>query len=447
MPGVKQVLLSALLTVSFSSTANEVNQIKKHISELSTHSAGCMMCHADKSSLIKLSKSSSNTETVERLKTHVLNLTSEQLAGRMTASPGETIADQYIITNLISSGFNGDGDNGTFFQSFKVGSPEQTANNVIAKLEVNPNAKQAILISAHVDHLGRGNINQIHPGADDNSSGVAVMLEIANKLSNLKKQGYLTGDKDIIIAAWTGEELGALGSTNYVNQQVKLSSNNQLNDKITAVINLDMVGHLQDKLIIQGVGSSQNWDNILKTVPLQKDIQLVTSQDPYLATDSTPFYLKGVPTINMFTGAHANYHTPKDTPETLNYSGMQIISDYVLNTILALESAKALPYQQVSQTNIANQQKFKVYLGTIPDYSYESNGVKLAGVVKDSPAFLAKLAQGDIIIKLANKEVKNIQEYMQILNSLEKNTNTQVLVKRDNNFLKLKICPRAEALQ
>ena len=205
--------------------------------------------------------------------------------------------------------------------------------NVLAKLNVSPNTSKMIIIGAHIDHLGYGNVSGsrarasetgwIHPGADDNASGVACVLETAAMLTDLKARGKLHGDKDILFAAWSGEEIGILGSSHFINNFITNSKNKSLRPGIDAAINLDMVGHLNKKLVLQGVGSSTDWPNIINLIKTNHSISLITQNDPYLPTDSTSFYLHGVPILNLFTGANDNYHTPRDKPETLNYAGIK----------------------------------------------------------------------------------------------------------------------------
>ncbi len=302
--------------------------------------------------------------------------------------------------------------------------------NVLAKLRMAPNATQIVVVGAHLDHLGRGTltgsrkrsneVGMIHAGADDNASGVACVLEAAAQLSNLKAQGKLRGNKDILLAAWSGEEIGVLGSSHFVKNFIQTTADKSLYPSIDAAINLDMVGHLREKLVLQGTGSSTDWPKIIMRSNLKHPIQLITQSDPYLPTDSTSFYLHGVPTLNFFTGAHDNYHTPRDKPETLNYEGIKIVADRLVDVILTLEEKPGpMNYSQVKKTNDNPEREFKIYLGTIPDYaSADISGVKLSGVASNSPAEQAGLKQNDVIIKLAGKDINDIYDYTFVLNTL-----------------------------
>ena len=280
----------------------------------------------------------------------------------------------------------------------------------------------------------------IHPGADDNASGVATMLAVAKQLSILNSQGKLKGNKNILIAAWSGEELGVLGSSYFVDHL-----GDERVHEIDAAINLDMVGHLRDKLILQGIGSSHDWPQCLQHIPIASDMQVVMQSDPYLPTDSTPFYLHQIPTINFFSGAHDAYHTPRDTAETLNYQGMETISLFLVQLILALENhSKPMVFHAVEKKYQTHQQRFKVYLGTIPDYgSDEISGIKLSGVVKGSPAARAGLDANDIIIQLAGKNIQNIYDYMHILNSLKAGEQVTMLILRHQHTMTLHVTAKA----
>lgn len=319
--------------------------------------------------------------------------------------------------------------------------------NVLAKLVVRDNATGMIVIGAHVDHLGHGELSGsraranekglVHPGADDNASGVASVLEVAAKLSDLKAQGKLHGTKDILLAAWSGEEFGILGSSHFV----KNFPPHTLHTNIDAAINLDMVGHLHKKLVLQGIGSSPDWLPLLKQI---HTIPFITQNDPYLPTDSTAFYLVGVPTINFFTGAQDDYHTPRDKANTLNYAGIKGISEFLVELVCAMENkSNAISYREVPATNNKVERDFKIYLGTIPDYaSSDVIGVKLSGVAKNSPAELAGLKQNDVITALAGQKIHDIYDYTYALNALQVNTPVKIVVLRNQEQVVLTITAR-----
>lgn len=326
--------------------------------------------------------------------------------------------------------------------------------NVLAKLKFSSSEAPMIVIGAHLDHLGYGTLGgsrgrgneteMIHPGADDNASGVASMLEAAIQLTYLKVHGKQDGNKDILFAAWSGEEFGVLGSSHFLTTIKKTMANNSLDTAIDAVINLDMVGHLRKNLVLQGTGSSNDWLTLINQVKIKHPLSLIIQTDPYLPTDSTPFYLNGVPTLNFFTGAHDDYHTPRDRPETLNYDGIKKISNFMVDLILALvKKPNAMKYAEVQKNHDNTEQELTIYLGTIPDYASSIvSGVKLSGVAKDSPASKAGMRQGDVVIKLAGKPIHDIYDYTFALNLLTVGEPVKLVVLRQQKEISLTITPR-----
>ncbi len=326
--------------------------------------------------------------------------------------------------------------------------------NVLAILKINPYLASMIVIGAHVDHLGHGElsgslarndeIGMMHPGADDNASGVASLLQTAAMLSELKANGKLQGNKNILLAAWSGEELGNLGSAQFVKRFMKITLNNSLRPAIDAAINLDMIGHFDKKLVVQGIGSSSDWVKLFKKVNANYQLPFITQNDPYLPTDSTAFYLQGVPALNFFTGAHEGYHSPRDTADTLNYKGIKNISEFLMGLIFALEeSPNLMSYQEVKKTHAVPEREFKIYLGTIPDYtSADIVGVKLAGVAKDSPAAQAGIKRNDVIIELAGNSIHDIYDYTFVLNGLPVAEPVKLVVLRGQARVALTIVPR-----
>lgn len=393
--------------------------------------------------------------SINHLKTHTTFLSSETLEGRLTGSQGEQIATQYVADYFQKLGLEPIGNNRSFFQEFefnglnKNSQQKQYGRNVLARLKINPVSESVIIIGAHADHLGRGepltsrgNSNEtqfIHYGADDNASGVACVLEAAAQLSDLKSQGKLHGNKDIVFAIWSGEELGLLGSTHFIKNWQDLP--------IDSYVNLDMVGRLRDKLIIQGVGSSLSWPTLITQSNRKHRIAITTQKDPYLPTDSTAFYLRSIPAINLFTGAHSEYHTPKDTLARLNFAGMQIVTHFLVDLIIAIEN-KSMDYQSIPKTTTQSRSGFKVYLGTIPDYSSEDNaGVKLSGVSKNSPAEHAGLRQDDVIVEFLGKKIHDVYDYSSALRSLHDVKPVSLVVLREQKKLTLTISPEYRAQQ
>lgn len=330
--------------------------------------------------------------------------------------------------------------------------------NVIARLPVK-GAQSAVLLGAHGDHLGHGESGnslagaeergQIHYGADDNASGVSGVLELAHALSAQYKKNPRSLKRDVYFAVWSGEESGLLGSTAFVRAWDKQSPSpkRKLADYFVANLNMDMVGRLQDRLYVQGVGSGNHWSELSEEISLREGLPLAVQEDPYLPTDSMAFYMAGIPAINFFTGSHAEYHTPRDTPETLNYPGLErvikTVGEYART--LAGPAGDSMKYVRVG----GNPQKqlegrsFRIYLGTIPDYTQEGvKGVRVSGASKDSPAALAGVQEKDVIVEFDSVKIENIYDYVYTLQAAKPNVETTLKVKRGDAILDLKIIPK-----
>jgi hypothetical protein len=334
---------------------------------------------------------------------------------------------------------------------------KHTGRNVVARLELDglsEDGRPPVIIGAHVDHLGRGEtsgslasgdeVGEIHHGADDNASGVAAMIEVAQKLTSDRDSGRLKAGRDVIFAAWSGEELGLLGASHFVTALAESAGAEDLSDLVSAYLNMDMVGRLDDRVIISGLGSSDIWAREIERRNAVIGLPIVTSEDTYLPTDSTAFYLKGVPILSLFTGAHEDYNKPSDTAEKLNYEGMRDIARFVALLARSLVLADEEPaYVEVARPKGHGSRRMSnVFLGTIPDYASEGQrGVPLSGVVKDGPAERAGLAGGDVVVGLAGQDLENIYDYVRTLNGLKPGEMVDITVERDGERKTLMIEP------
>lgn len=369
--------------------------------------------------------------------------------------------DMQALQDLLDTGEMSEGiplDGITLGAAIDIDEEKRTGRNVIAMLPGNsPNPHEPmIIIGAHVDHLGRkansssrakeGEENAIHYGADDNASGIAGMLEIAQWITDMKAKGKLKQKRSIIFAAWSGEELGLLGSAHFTKTWAKMFGDEdaKLGGLFAACLNMDMIGRLRKSLILQGVASSDRWPIEIEKRNIPVGLPIVTQNDTYIPTDATSFYLREVPILSAFTGAHDEYHTPRDTPDLINYEGAQKISKFmglVLRSLATSEDAPA--YNEVARPeNQENRGGLRVYLGTIPDYAQgDIEGVKLSGVRKGAPAAEAGIESGDIIIKLGGKAIKNIYDYTYTLGALSIGEETEIVVKRKGEDKTLNIIP------
>lgn len=328
---------------------------------------------------------------------------------------------------------------------------EKTGRNVLARLCAGDTPiASMIVIGAHYDHLGHGEggnslahgdeVGGIHYGADDNASGVAAVLEIAQWLASMKERGKLPIQHDIVFACWSGEELGLLGSNHYVRS---LADGEDVNPPVAAYVNLDMIGRLRDALILQGVGSSDVWRKEIEKRNVPVGLPLKLDDDAFLPTDSTAFYLKGVPVLSAFTGAHGDYHTPRDTPDKLDYDATARIAKLIGLIARGLATSESVPdYRRLERKAGPRRMTGNVALGTMPDYgATDVEGMKIQGTRKGSPADKAGLKSGDVIVELGGKAVTDIYGYMHAMEALKPGTETTIVVERDGKRLTLKILP------
>ncbi len=319
----------------------------------------------------------------------------------------------------------------------------KNARNVIAFLEGNDPVlkKEIVVLGAHYDHLGMGGRGslasskepQIHNGADDNASGTSGLLELAEYFAS--KRNELK--RSILFIAFSGEELGLLGSKFFVdNPTVPL-------ENIVAMINMDMIGRLnENKLTIYGTGTSPKWKPLLNELNSDSTFKYNFIDGGFGPSDHSSFYSKNIPVLFFFTGTHQDYHKPSDDYDKINYSGMEMVLNLVSKVIYDLttntEKIEFTKVQGESQQQ-GRRMNIRVYVGTIPDYSEQVEGFKIAGVNDGSPAEKAGLKAGDVIIKFGDKTVKNIYDYMYAMQGYKPGDIVEVIVLRDGQELKLSL--------
>jgi len=389
-------------------------------------------------------KVENSKSALQQIKEDVSFLADDTLEGRQTGTPGEIKAAAYIQDRFKNLGLTAKGTNG-FYQDFtfkpKTNPHEEvqftenadgtiTGRNVIGFLDNK--AENTIVIGAHFDHLGYGgdgslyrdSIKAIHNGADDNASGVAVML---NLISKLKKKNT---NNNYLFMAFSGEEMGLLGSNYFVkNPTIDTKS-------ISYMINMDMVGRLKDSaLAVYGTGTSPVFKQTLKSQ--NNNFRLIQKESGVGPSDHTSFYLADIPVLHFFTGQHSDYHKPSDDVETLNYDGMELVSNYIFNIISDLNNNGKLAFKKTKSEKA--QVRFKVGLGVIPDYMFDGKGMRIDGVSEDKPAQKAGLQKGDIVILLGDKKVTDMMSYMKALSVFKKGDKTTVIVDRKGKEVKAHI--------
>ncbi len=315
-----------------------------------------------------------------------------------------------------------------------IGDKKRTGYNVVGFLDNG--AKSTIAIGGHYDHLGYGEDHnslwtgprEIHNGADDNASGTAAVIELANMLKKSKLKSY-----NYLFICFSGEELGLFGSKYFAdNSTIPLESFNYM-------INCDMVGRLNDSthgMSVGGYGTSPEWGKI---VP-QKSMGIVVKFDSsgLGPSDHTSFYLKNIPVLFFFTGTHPDYHKPTDDVEKINFPGELQVIKYIFNILKETNKMGKLTFSKTREPQIESV-RFTVSLGIMPDYTYTGEGLRADGIIGGKVAEKAGLHAGDIIMELGNYKITDINNYMKALSKFKKGDSTSVKVKRGNDLLEFKI--------
>ncbi len=313
--------------------------------------------------------------------------------------------------------------------------PDRVGTNIAAFIDNH--AKYTVVIGAHYDHLGygedgnslyAGKEKQIHNGADDNASGTAAVLSIADwvKRKHLHHYNYL-------FLNFSGEELGLLGSKAFIKDQ-KLDSS-----QIAYMINMDMVGRLNDSthaLTVGGIGTSPAWPQFISEP--NKQFRYVLDSSGIGPSDHTSFYLANIPVLFLFTGTHRDYHKPSDDADKINYPGEVAVIKYAEHIISQMDGAPRPAYTKTKES-ATSRVNFKVTLGIMPDYAYQDGGVRVDGVSDNRPAQKAGMKPGDIITQLGSFKVQGMQSYMEALSKFSMGDKTTVHFTRDGKPMSLPI--------
>ena len=386
--------------------------------------------------------------SVEKMREVITFLASPELEGRGPGSAGLAAAADRLEKLMKEIGLAPGGDGSTYRQTFTVargpdGKPVQLVNLVGVLAGTKPEWKdQAVLVSAHYDHLGRGwpdvhagDAGKVHPGADDNASGVAVLLELARSMVSSEKP-----QRSIVFALFSGEEAGRLGSKAYAERPPRFT----LADTI-GVINLDTVGRLGDrKVTVFGTTTAVEWPHIFRGAGFVTGVEGQYPPTGWEASDQATFIEKGRPAVQIFSGPHADYHRPSDTPDKLDLPGMAKVAAFTREAIAYLAERKEPMTVTVTaaagtsgpaspaagRTPQAGGAK-RVSLGTVPDFSFAGPGVKLEGTVAGSPAEKAGLRAGDVVVKVGGTAVSDLRGLSEALKVLKAGEVVPVVYLRD----------------
>lgn len=377
----------------------------------------------------------SDEKLLTNLKEDVTFLAADELGGRAIGTEGEEKAAEYLAKEFEKIGLEPKGTE-AFFQPFTVSKPTNpheeavigtdgegvTGRNVVAFLDKK--SDKTIVIGAHFDHLGMGSQSSlhrgdsaIHNGADDNASGTAALLALAEVLK------YEELSSNVLFIAFSGEENGLWGSNYFVkNPTIDLTSVNYM-------INMDMVGRLNEEksLAVYGVGTSPSFPSILD--PINSDsLKIVTTESGVGPSDHTSFYLQDLPVLHFFTGQHEDYHKPSDDSEKINYEGLLTVVRYISRAISQLDAEPKLAFTKTKDSS--DSPRFTVSMGVVPDYMFDGKGMRIDGVSEDKPAKAAGLLKGDVVVQLGDSTVYDMMSYMRALSAFQKGDSTKVVFER-----------------
>lgn len=379
-------------------------------------------------------------QIIKNMIAEVSYLASDELEGRQTGTDSEKLAAKYISKKFKDYKLIGKGENG-YLQLFEAKIKENPHSQKIKKEITGINVvgyidnkqKETIIIGAHYDHIGYGSFGSlydgekaVHNGADDNASGVSILLNLANSLAEVKDYNYL-------FIAFSGEEHGLFGSSYYAkNPTIDLKT-------VRFMINFDMVGRLnkENVLAVNGVGTSSNWNELIKESN-KFNFQLKTSETGMGASDHTSFYLQDIPVLHFFTGQHGDYHKPSDDVDKINFEGMYKIHEFVKEIITNSIEIKDFDFQKTASDNNSTP-RFKVTLGVMPDYLFDGEGMRIDGVSKGKTADKYGILKGDIVIKMGEIKVTDMMSYMKGLSNFEKGDSAVVGINRKGEIIEIPV--------
>ena len=319
-----------------------------------------------------------------------------------------------------------------------------TVHNVVGFLPGR--SDEYVAIGAHYDHLGLGDhsslapskIGRVHHGADDNASGVAGLIELARVLSRRRA----TLERGVLFIAFSGEEIGLLGSSHWVNHPTLPL------DKAVAMINMDMIGRIRDnKVYVGGTGTGSTFKELLGKIEPKHDFEVSFSEGGYTASDHTSFVTKKVPVLFFFSGLHSDYHKPSDTAEKINGRAATELLDMIGDITTELIAADAKPeFRKVTAASHGGGSPgrgggggYGPYFGSIPDFGPVESGVKFADIRPGSPADKAGLRGGDILTQFGDKEIKNLYDFTYALRAAKVGDVVEVMVQRDGQEVSAKV--------
>lgn len=361
----------------------------------------------------------------QRMMQDIAYLADPKMAGRGLDTSELDQAAQYIADEFQAAGLKPAGGSGSYYQTWtaQVGKPKGnvTLRNVAGMFPGTRPELPKLIVGAHYDHLGRGwpDVHQgdegkIHPGADDNASGIAVMLELARILG---PQWH--PERTVVFVAFTAEEAGKLGSMHYVQQ-----SGSHPGNHIMAMINLDSVGRLgTGELLVLATDSAREWAHIFRGAGFVTGVPIKTVAHDIGSSDHASFLEAGIPAVQIFTGPHADYHRPTDTIDKVDAAGLAkvaaVLKEAVEYLAFRTEPLNSRRLTGQGESSDRSGQTRQVTLGTVPDFGWAGQGVRLSGITPATPAEAAGLQSGDIIIRLNGAAIDTLADFANVLRTLK----------------------------
>jgi hypothetical protein len=394
---------------------------------------------------LALALSAGVAQTPDRLLDDIKYLSADRLAGRMTGTPGADSAARYIARRFAESGLTR--PSGGWLQDFTIsvrapaahhaGTGEVRGSNVVGVLRGrDPTLRaEAVVVGAHYDHLGMGgpfaldpdSVGVVHNGADDNASGVAALIAIAQSLAALRPA------RTVIFVAFAGEELGLLGSAYYVKHPIVAMA------QTVGMLNLDMVGRLRNnRLIVYGTATAKEFPGLLDSLDRVAGLDLQARGDGFGPSDQSSFYAAGKPVLHFFTDLHEDYHRSTDDWPKINAQGLRQVADFAAATVAALANRR----EPLTFVNVPVRAHgggpvltpgYGAYLGTVPDMTDTPGGVRLSAVRAGSPAEQAGLRGDDIITRIGDMDVPDLQAMTDALRAHKPGDVVDIVIRRGDS--------------
>ena len=387
-----------------------------------------------------------------RIRQDVEFLAADRLEGRGSGTAGNDTAAAHVARRFRALGLDSLGLRG-YLQPFTVraarsagGDPHaapaapRPTQNVVALLRGTDPAlrDEYVVVGAHLDHLGRSPEGALDPdardairnGADDNASGTAAVLEVARLLAAKPPA------RSVVFALFSGEELGLLGSSHFVNNPILPL------DRAIAMVNFDMVGRLRDgKVIVYGVETADEMRAIVDAANAGGALKVQGVGDGYGPSDHASFYGRGIPVLHLFTDLHEDYHRASDDADKVNAGGIAQVVGYAGRVIadIAGRPTRLTVRQAAAPPPRGGGSGTGVYLGSIPDMGSDVKGMRLTGVRAGSPADLGGIRAGDVIVKFGGRDVTDIYTYTDAMNAFKPGDVVEVVVEREGRPVVLRV--------